>query len=146
LVVLRVVIGIVDTVYLNVSVDSPTGMCIYEDNYYTGPVYTFMDLLIDLYVTATVTYILISHIKQLERAHVPVDTRLYIAIVSQNAIRTTLLSIVNLMSAVFLLLKLDTDAIMLIWPVINVFVILLIGYDSDICRTIRHLQEKYWRR
>ncbi|KAI8062108.1 hypothetical protein BC940DRAFT_309551 [Gongronella butleri] len=141
----RIIIGILDTVYLNVAV-LDDGSCFYEDNYYTGPIYTFADLLIDLYVTIMVTYILVSHIRQLEKAHVPVDTRLYIGIVSQNVIRTVSLSIVNLMSVVFLLLKLSSDAIMLIWPIINIFVVLLIGYDSDVAKTIIHLQESYWKR
>jgi hypothetical protein len=34
---------------------------------------------------------------------------------------------------------------MLLWPVINIFFVILVGYDSDVTKTIRKLQQKRWR-
>jgi hypothetical protein len=34
---------------------------------------------------------------------------------------------------------------MLLWPIINIFFVVLVGYDSDVTKTIRKLQQKRWR-
>lgn len=34
---------------------------------------------------------------------------------------------------------------MLLWPIINIFFVILVGYDSDLTKTIRKLQQKRWR-
>lgn len=34
---------------------------------------------------------------------------------------------------------------MLLWPIINICFVILIGYDSDVTKAIRKLQQKRWR-
>ncbi|CAO3590038.1 unnamed protein product [Absidia cylindrospora] len=140
---LRFSIGVVDVALLNVAYDSH-GMCIFIDNYYTGPFYTFLDLFIDMYVTVMITYVLVTHIRRLEIAHLPVNISVYIAVVTHNVIRTMMLTVVNLISGIFLIMEMSSELIMLIWPIINLFVVLLIGYDSDVTKTIVQLKEQYW--
>ncbi|KAI8342148.1 hypothetical protein BC941DRAFT_345792 [Chlamydoabsidia padenii] len=145
LLVLRLTIGVVDVVLLHVGYDE-YGKCIYIDNYYAGPVYTFLDLFIDMYVSVMITYILVTHIRRLENARLPVNISVYLAVVSHNVIRTIMLTVVNLISGVFLINKMSNDSIMLVWPIINLFVVLLIGYDSDLTKTIIKLKDQYWRK
>ncbi|SAM01647.1 hypothetical protein [Absidia glauca] len=154
LLVLRLTVGVVDVVLLHVGYDEH-GKCIYIDNYYVsvcdenkaaGPVYTFLDLFIDMYVSVMITYILVSHIRRLENAHLPVNVTVYIAVVSHNVIRTVMLTVVNVISGIFLINKMSNDSIMLVWPIINLFVVLLIGYDSDLTKTIVKLKDQYWRK
>lgn len=44
-----------------------------------------------------------------------------------------------------LLQKNQTDVIMLLWPIINICFVILVGYDSDVTKAIRKLQQKRWR-
>lgn len=34
---------------------------------------------------------------------------------------------------------------MLLWPIINIFFVILVGYDSDVTKSIRKLRQKRWR-
>jgi hypothetical protein len=34
---------------------------------------------------------------------------------------------------------------MLLWPIINIFFVVLVGYDSDVTKAIRDLRQKRWR-
>lgn len=34
---------------------------------------------------------------------------------------------------------------MLLWPIINIFFVILVGYDSDVTKAIRELRQKRWR-
>lgn len=34
---------------------------------------------------------------------------------------------------------------MLLWPIINIFFVVLVGYDSDVTKAIRELRQKHWR-
>lgn len=34
---------------------------------------------------------------------------------------------------------------MLLWPIINIFFVVLVGYDSDVTKAIRELRQKQWR-
>lgn len=34
---------------------------------------------------------------------------------------------------------------MLLWPIINIFFVVLVGYDSDVTKSIRKLRQKRWR-
>jgi len=34
---------------------------------------------------------------------------------------------------------------MLLWPIINICFVILVGYDSDVTKAIRKLQQKRWR-
>ncbi|ORZ21487.1 hypothetical protein BCR42DRAFT_407629 [Absidia repens] len=141
--VLRFIIGVVDTVFLKLGYDE-YGMCTYTDNFYTGPIYTFFDLIIDVYVSVVITWVLVTHIRRLEKAHLPVNVSLYFAVVTHNIIRTVTLTVVNLISGIFLIMGMSNQFIMIVWPVINLFVVLLIGYDSDVTKTIIELKEQYW--
>ncbi|CAO3630479.1 unnamed protein product [Cunninghamella blakesleeana] len=145
IVALRTIVGIIDTVLIELDYDQ-YGMCIYIDNYYVGPIYTFIDVVLDLYVSGIITYILMTHIKRLESAHVPVNMSLYVGVILTNVFRTVALTVVNITSAIFLLKNISSESIMLVWPIINLFVVLLIGYDSDVTKTIIRLQEQYLRK
>lgn len=35
---------------------------------------------------------------------------------------------------------------MLLWPIINIFFVILVGYDSDVAKAIRELQQRRWRK
>ncbi|KAI8344017.1 hypothetical protein BC941DRAFT_342277 [Chlamydoabsidia padenii] len=143
LTVLRLVIGMVDVGLLHINYDE-YGMCEYSDNYYTGPIYTFFDLLIDIYVSGMITYVLVTHIRRLESAHLTVNASLYVAVITHNVIRTIMLTVFNLISGIFLIMHISDTAIMIVWPLINLFVVLLIGYDADVTKTIVKLKEQYW--
>lgn len=34
---------------------------------------------------------------------------------------------------------------MLLWPIINIAFVILVGYDSDVTKSIRKLRQKHWR-
>lgn len=34
---------------------------------------------------------------------------------------------------------------MLLWPIINIAFVILVGYDSDVTKSIRRLRQKYWK-
>ncbi|KAG1439137.1 hypothetical protein G6F56_012394 [Rhizopus delemar] len=35
---------------------------------------------------------------------------------------------------------------MLVWPIINIIFVTLVGYDSDVTKAIRKLQQKHWHK
>ncbi|CAO3629392.1 unnamed protein product [Cunninghamella blakesleeana] len=96
----RLVSGILDIIYVNIYRDA-SGICQYEDDVTIGLIYTLIDTVIDLYVTFTICYILIRHMKNLNRDRVVTSNiQRYIAIVVYNGARTFILTIGNLLSAV----------------------------------------------
>lgn len=40
----------------------------------------------------------------------------------------------------------QVPAIMVLWPIINIFFVILVGYDSDVAKAIRKLQQRRWRK
>ncbi|KAK4517268.1 uncharacterized protein ATC70_000600 [Mucor velutinosus] len=144
LTVLRLIIGIIDVALVNIG-NYPDGTCEYTDEEFWGPVYTLYDTLIDLYVTIMISAILISHIRSLVSDRMKVNKLLYTSVIYHNVIRTICLTIVNLISAIFIIMKNQTEVIMLIWPIINICFVILVGYDSDVTKAIRKLQQKRWR-
>ncbi|KAG0173859.1 hypothetical protein DFQ30_006832 [Apophysomyces sp. BC1015] len=141
---LRMAIGIVDVALIRLSV-AEDGQCIYTDAHYWGPVYTLYDTAIDLYVTIMITYILVKHIHRLQTAQMRANTTLYFAVVCSNVIRTVALTVVNFISAIFIIMEHDGDIIMLLWPIINFFFIVLVGYDADVTKSIKKLRHAYRR-
>lgn len=101
--------------------------------------YTFYDTFIDLYVTLCITTILIMHIKKVKNVNVVTNIGLFIAIGATNVLRTTVLMISNLISAVLILIQESQVVIMITWPIINFLFILLVGYDTDIARLLRKI-------
>ncbi|KAI8374251.1 uncharacterized protein BYT42DRAFT_575712 [Radiomyces spectabilis] len=142
--ILRAILSVVDIVLVQVG-HNTQGVCVYTGNYYWSPLYTIVDMLIDMYVTFMIIFILVRHIRLLMAADVPSSISLYFAVIYNNSIRTFLLTIVSLFSAVFLLLRDPDDAVKLIWAVINLFFVILIGYDADVTKGIRRLQRFHWR-
>ncbi|CAO3632436.1 unnamed protein product [Cunninghamella echinulata] len=141
IVLTRTIVGIIDTVLLFLDYDE-YGKCIYHANYYVGPIYTFLDLGLDVYICTIISYILITHIRRLEDVGIPMNLTLYIGVIVNNIIRTVALTIVNLISGIFLIRSMSGESIMLVWPIINLFVVVLIGYDSDVTKTIISLQNQ----
>jgi hypothetical protein len=41
--------------------------------------------------------------------------------------------------------KNSNEAIMLVWPIINIFFVCLVGYDSDVTKAIRKIRQRHWR-
>lgn len=66
-----------------------------------GIAYTMMDTVMDIYVSTVITVILVSHIKKLHALGVRSNVSLYISLVLTNVIRTTILSILNLVCTVY---------------------------------------------
>ncbi|CDH57498.1 hypothetical protein RO3G_02504 [Lichtheimia corymbifera JMRC:FSU:9682] len=139
IIVVRLGIGVVDISMLS-YVRGPRGMCRYQESAYWGPVYTFYDTLVDAYVTVMIGYMLSKHVSRLRRSFVEVNTSTYIVFLAQNVIRTTVLTGVNLLSALFILMREGHYAIMVLWPVINSLVLLLIGYDVDLTRVVQDMR------
>ncbi|KAI7874982.1 hypothetical protein K492DRAFT_35777 [Lichtheimia hyalospora FSU 10163] len=139
IIAVRLGIAIVDLAMLS-YVRGPRGMCRYQESAYWGPVYTFYDTMVDAYVTLMVGYMLSKHISRLRRSSVEVNTSTYIVFLAQNVIRTTVLTAVNFLSALFILTREGHYAIMVLWPVINSLVILLIGYDVDFTRVVHDMR------
>ncbi|CAO3688216.1 unnamed protein product [Rhizopus microsporus] len=142
--VLRLAIGIVDACVVIIT-NNPDGSCLYADNRYWGPVYTLYDTVIDVYVTMMISIILISHIRSLAFDDMRINIILYTSVIYNNVIRTVALTIVNLLSAIFIITKNSNEAIMLVWPIINVVFVCLVGYDSDVTKAIRKLRQRHWR-
>ncbi|EIE77800.1 hypothetical protein RO3G_02504 [Rhizopus delemar RA 99-880] len=145
MVVFRLLIGIVDTCVVTVGTFDD-GTCDYDDPKYWGPVYTLYDTLIDLYVTFVISLILLSHIRSLALDDMRINIILYTSVIYHNVIRSVLLTIVNLISAIFMITRYTNDYIMLVWPIINIVFVVLVGYDSDVTKAIRKLQQMRWQR
>ncbi len=101
--VLRLIIGVVDVALIQID-NYPNGTCEYTDQEYWGPVYTLFDTCIDLYVTIMISAILISHIRSLVSDRMKINKNLYISVIYHNVIRTVLLTVVNLISAIFIIM------------------------------------------
>ncbi|CEG67429.1 hypothetical protein RMATCC62417_03862 [Rhizopus microsporus] len=147
--VLRLALGIVDACVIVIT-NNPDGSCLYADNqyvthYYWGPVYTLYDTVIDVYVTMMISIILISHIRSLAFDDMRINIILYTSVIYHNVIRTVALTIVNLLSAIFIITKNSNEAIMLVWPIINIVFVCLVGYDSDVTKAIRKIRQRHWR-
>ncbi|CAO3654484.1 unnamed protein product [Mucor fragilis] len=137
--VARAVVGILDIIYSHIWSDVAIGVCRYKDKHEIAVVYTLLDTVIDFYVSIVITVILITHIKRLHANHVGGNVNLYTSVVISNAIRTIVLSVVNLVCTVYYLIANDNPTMVLIvWPVSNIFLIALVGYDTDITISINH--------
>lgn len=66
--------------------------------------YTLFDTLIDLYVTIVIAYILVKHILRLRRTRTEGKVSVYISIIAQNVVRTIILTLSNLTSAVLIIM------------------------------------------
>lgn len=99
----RLIIGVVDVALINVG-NYENGTCEYTDQEYWGPVYTLFDTCIDLYVTIMISAILISHIRSLVSDRMKINKNLYTSVIYHNVIRTVSLTIVNLISAIFIIM------------------------------------------
>ncbi|KAI8582960.1 hypothetical protein K450DRAFT_225645 [Umbelopsis ramanniana AG] len=136
---IRSAIGIIDAAIVTVAAADNLS-CVYQDNIAWGPVYTFYDTFTDFYVTLCITTILIMHVRKVKNVHMATNINLFIAIGATNILRTIVLMISNLASAVLILTEERQAVIMIAWPVINLLFILLVGYDTDIARLIRKAQ------
>ncbi|KAI8150294.1 hypothetical protein BJV82DRAFT_586653 [Fennellomyces sp. T-0311] len=134
----RLAIGIVDVVLLG-SMETDAGLCFYLENSFWGPVYTFYDTVLDIYVTIMIAFFLSRHIHRLRTARTQGNIPSYIGIVMQNVFRTIILSIANFISAIFILRGTRHHGIMIVWPIVNMLFVLLIGYDADLAQCMRHL-------
>jgi hypothetical protein len=103
-------------------------------------VYTFYDTFTDLYVTLCITTVLLMHLRKVKHVHIATNINLFLAIGATNILRTIVLMVSNLVSAVLILTEERQAVIMIAWPVINLLFILLVGYDTDIARLIRRAQ------
>ncbi|KAG0765217.1 hypothetical protein G6F60_004995 [Rhizopus arrhizus] len=144
LVILRFAIGIVDIVVVTITVHD-TNTCKYKNAKYWGPVYTLYDTSIDIYVTCIISAILIMHIRSLTFGDMRISITLYTSVIYNNVIRTFLLTIVNIISAAFIFTSNGNKYTMIVWPVTNIGFILLVGYDSDVTKTIQKLRQGHWR-
>ncbi|KAL0085734.1 hypothetical protein J3Q64DRAFT_1740569 [Phycomyces blakesleeanus] len=138
----RVAIGIADSAHVHISTRD-NNVCIYADEFTWGALYTFLDTAIDLYATLMISFILITHIRRIHSLHTPASSSIYFAVLYHNVGRTFLLTVANLISAIFILSQIDTDLIIFIWTATNFLFVLLIGFDTDVTRSIRVLQKKY---
>ncbi|KAI8061835.1 uncharacterized protein B0P05DRAFT_556843 [Gilbertella persicaria] len=144
LTVLRFIVGIVDVVLIKINIYS-NGACDYEDQEFWGPVYTLYDTVLDIYVTISISGILINHIRTLKADRMRVNKLLYTSVIYHNIFRSVGITITSLISTIFIIMKNQEEIIMLIWPIIDTFLVILVGYDSDLTRAIRKLQSRRWR-
>jgi hypothetical protein len=79
------------------------------------------------------------HIKKVKNVNVVTNISLFMAVGATNVLRTTVLMISNLISAVLILIQETQVVIMITWPIINFLFILLVGYDTDIARLLRKI-------
>ncbi|KAI9354395.1 hypothetical protein BD770DRAFT_324830 [Pilaira anomala] len=142
--VLRCIIGVIDVGLIHIE-NYPDGSCKYIDEEFWGPVYTLYDTFIDVYVTVVISCVLITHIRSLVADRMKVNKNLYTSVIYHNVFRTVCLTIVNLISAIFIIMQGQEYVIMLLWPIINIFFVVLVGYDSDVTKSIRKLRQKRWR-
>ncbi|KAI8882419.1 hypothetical protein K501DRAFT_251539 [Backusella circina FSU 941] len=141
LVAFRFAMGVVDTGLVTIE-NYPNGSCEYFDRDFWGPVYTLFDTILDFYVTIVITYILVSHINSFAAHNIKINKRIYTSVIYHNVIRTTCLTAVNLISAIFIIIKSKSRNLMILWPIINIFFVVLVGYDSDVTKAIRQLRER----
>ncbi|KAI8368418.1 hypothetical protein EDC96DRAFT_441596 [Choanephora cucurbitarum] len=137
----RFLIGIVDVVLIKITVH-PTGACNFEDQDYWGIVYTFYDTILDIYVTVSISGILIAHIRSLKADRMKVNKLLYTSVIYHNVFRSVGITITSLVSSFFLIMKNREEIIMLIWPIVDTFFVILVGYDSDLTKAIRKLRTR----
>ncbi|EPB87652.1 hypothetical protein HMPREF1544_05535 [Mucor circinelloides 1006PhL] len=133
----RFTVGVFDVIYSRIWSDISIGVCRYKDKHEIGVTYTLFDTAIDFYVSIVITFILATHIKKMCAAHIGGNISLYKSVVISNAIRTILLSMVNLVCTVYYLIANDNPTMVLVvWPINNIFLIALVGYDTDIIKSI----------
>ncbi|KAI8887319.1 hypothetical protein K501DRAFT_175735 [Backusella circina FSU 941] len=146
LVVFRLASGVVDVVTVRVWPDTETNQCHYKDRHQVGIAYTFIDLITDVYVSATVSWVLLHHIKKLHLANIRGNVSLYISVLVSNVFRTVILTVINIISTTyFFTSNANTAAFIFLWPVSNILYIILIGYDTKIADTVRYLQQLFRR-
>lgn len=144
LVIIRFIIGVVDVVVIAVT-NHIAKTCKYKNSKYWGPVYTIYDTVVDIYVTIIITTILVSHIRSLTSGHLRISITLYTSVIYNNVIRTVLLTILNIILAAFIFTSNGNKYTMIVWPITNMGFVLLIGYDSDITKTIQKLRQGRWQ-
>ncbi|KAF1802340.1 hypothetical protein FB192DRAFT_1280001, partial [Mucor lusitanicus] len=113
-----------------------------------GVAYTLFDTAIDFYVSSMITFILVTHIRRLHADRVGGNVNLYKSVVISNAIRTILLTLVNLVCTVYYLVVMYTandnpTMVLIVWPISNMFLIALVGYDTDITKSINHCKRLF---
>ncbi|GAN01742.1 hypothetical protein MAM1_0011c01177 [Mucor ambiguus] len=142
--VARVVIGVCDVIYSHLWSDVAIGVCRYKDKREIGLTYTLFDTVVDFYVSIMITFILVTHIRRLHADRVGGNVRLYKSVVIFNATRTIILSMVNLVCAVYYLAANDSPAmVFIVWPISILFLIALVGYDTDITKSINHCKRLF---
>ncbi|KAG2219735.1 hypothetical protein INT45_007774 [Circinella minor] len=131
IIIFRLGVGIIDVVVIDYATRDGA-ICTYLEN-------SFANTAIDLYVTIMIGFFLSKHIRRLRATRTQGNVSSYIGILIQNIIRTTILTIVNLISAIFILEKTTIRGIMVIWPIVNLLFVVLIGYDADLAQAVRRL-------
>lgn len=140
----RMVVCVFDVVYSHIWSDVSIGVCRYKNKYEIGISYTLFDTVIDFYVSIAIAFILVTHIRRLYADRVDGSVNLYKSVVISNAIRTILLSIVNLVCTVYYLVANDhLTMVLIVWPISNMFLIALVGYDTDITKSINHCKRLF---
>ncbi|KAK4515017.1 40S ribosomal protein [Mucor velutinosus] len=135
----RVVLIVFDVIYSYIWSDVTIGVCRYKDKHEISVTYTLFDTAVDFYVSIMITSILVTHIRRMYADQIGGNVNLYKSVVISNTIRTIILSIVNLICTVYYLIANDNPImVFIVWPIGNMSLIVLVGYDSDITRSINH--------
>lgn len=141
LLTIRLALGAADAIFAHIWVDQTTGVCISKDSNNAGIAYTIVDCFIDLYVSVVITLVLSKHIRNLKAMGVKGNSSLYISVVATNVFRTLTLLILNLWCTVYFFVSNDSVVmVLIIWPINNLLFIVLIGYDTNITKSVSNLQ------
>ncbi|KAI7898263.1 uncharacterized protein BX663DRAFT_564919 [Cokeromyces recurvatus] len=144
LILIRIIASILDLIYLRVWVGKTCDCCELSVARELGVFYALFDALLDGYVSFMITFILCRHIRELNVERVQGNVNLYISVVLSNVIRTVVLTIVSIACAVYYLSTYrDPILPLIIWPVTNVFFILLIGYDTNITNALKSVRSQF---
>jgi hypothetical protein len=85
----------------------------------------------------------VIHVQKVKHADITTNVSLFLAIGVTNVLRTIILMVCNLVSAILIISKERQVVIMIAWPIINLLFILLVGHDTDIARAIRKMHQNY---
>ncbi|KAL9540873.1 hypothetical protein MBANPS3_009445 [Mucor bainieri] len=123
---LRLIIGIVDVALIRIS-NYPDGTCEYADEEFTC---------CSCLIRLTLNFIQWGPVYTLYDTLIDLYVTIMISAILISHIRSLVSDRMK---------KNQTDVIMLLWPIINICFVILVGYDSDVTKAIRKLQQKRWR-
>ncbi|KAI9471998.1 MAG: hypothetical protein EXX96DRAFT_653175 [Benjaminiella poitrasii] len=139
---IRFVSSVLDVIYLRTWIDASCNCCQFEVTRELGSFYAIYDALFDIYVSVIITFILYRHIRKICTEGVQGNFNLYISVIVANVIRTIILSLISIGCAIYYLTNIRNPVlILIIWPVTNMFFIILIGYDTNITQAIKNMRD-----